>query len=253
MAGRLLGKTALITGAGSGMGRAMAQVFAAEGASIAAVDLRAETAEETTQGLQNTEGTAIAIEADVSDASSVSEMVEQALAEFDRVDILCNNAGVLDDYKPIMDTSEELWDLIMGVNLKGMFLVTKALIPHMLENDGGVVVNTSSIAGFIAGGGGAAYTSSKHGVLGFTRQLAFDYGGQGIRANAVCPGAVETGMTRELLEAGDAAVMEAINSVPAGRYAQPEEVAQLALYLASDDSSFVHGAAMLIDGGWTVK
>ncbi len=156
----------------------------------------------------------------------------------------------MDDYKPVLETSEELWNLVLDVNLKGAFLTSKRLIPHMLENGGGVIVNTASISGVVAGGGGAAYTASKHGVLGLTRQLAFDYGPKGIRANAICPGAVATGMTEEVFS--NPAALERVNAVPAGRYAQPEEIAKLALYLASDDSSFVHGAAFLIDGGWTV-
>ena len=164
-----------------------------------------------------------------------------------------NNAGVLDDYAPILDTDEDLWDRIIGINLTGVYRVTRALLPQMLEAGGGAIVNTCSIAGLVAGGGGTAYTSSKHGVLGLTRQLAFDYGQQGIRVNAICPGAVETGMTRELFAAGDAAVMESVNSVPAGRYAQPEELASLALFLASDESSFSHGAAFVADGGWTIR
>jgi 3-oxoacyl-[acyl-carrier protein] reductase len=123
----------------------------------------------------------------------------------------------------------------------------------MVERRSGVIVNLASIAGMVAGGGGAAYTSSKHGVIGFTRQLAYDYGKHGVRANAICPGAVETGMTRDILSSDNLAVMEMVRSVPAGRHAQPEEIAKLGLYLASDDSSFVHGAAFAIDGGWTVK
>ena len=164
-----------------------------------------------------------------------------------------NNAGVLDDYAPILETDEDLWDRIIGINLTGVYRVTRALLPSMLEAGGGAIVNTCSIAGLVAGGGGTAYTASKHGVLGLTRQLAFDYGQQGVRVNCICPGAVETGMTRELFAAGDAAVMESVNSVPAGRYAQPEELANLALFLASEDSSFCHGAHFVADGGWTIR
>ena len=253
MAGRLAGRAALITGAGSGMGRAMALEFAHEGAAIAAVDLNQETAEATAKAVVEAGGRAVGLSGDVSDATSVARFTDAALGELGRVDILCNNAGILDDYKPVLETTEELWDRILGVNLKGMFLVSRALLPQMLERGSGVIINTASIAGMVAGGGGAAYTASKHGVIGLTRQLAFDYGPRGIRANAICPGAVETGMTKDIFTNADLNVMETVNSVPAGRHAQPEEIAKLALYLAGDDSSFIHGAAVVIDGGWTVS
>jgi 3-oxoacyl-[acyl-carrier protein] reductase len=153
----------------------------------------------------------------------------------------------------VLETSEEQWDRVLGINLKGMYLTSRALLPQMIDHGGGVIVNTASIAGMVAGGGGAAYTAAKHGVIGLTRQLAFDFGPKGVRANAICPGAVETGMTHDLFEAGEAEVMESVNSVPAGRYAQPEEIATLALFLAGDESDFIHGAAYVIDGGWTVR
>jgi 3-oxoacyl-[acyl-carrier protein] reductase len=251
--GKLEGKVALITGAGSGMGRAMAREFAGQGAAVVATDIVESRAVETAEGIRGAGGAAGSLAVDVSDAESVGRMVTAALAEFGRVDVLCSNAGVLDDYAPVLETSEADWDRVLGVNLKGMFLTARALLPQMVERGGGVIVNTASISGLVAGGGGAAYTASKHGVIGLTRQIAFDYGPKGVRANAICPGAVETGMTHDLFEAGEAEVMESVNSVPAGRYAQPEEIAKLALFLASDDSDFVHGAAYVIDGGWTIR
>ena len=251
MTGKLAGRTAIITGAGSGMGRAIAMRFAAEGATVAALDRDLDSAEATVQALVAAGGAGLAVTVDVSSSASVSSAVEKSIAELGGLDILANIAGILDGYAPILETSEELWDRIIDVDLKGTFLMTKAALPSML-NGGGVVVNMASIAGFVARGGGIAYTSAKHGVIGFTKQMAADYGLQGIRVNAICPGAVETAMTKAILEAGDAAVMQTINSVPAGRHAQPEEIANLALFLASDESSFVHGAAYVIDGGWTV-
>ncbi|RBP07309.1 3-oxoacyl-[acyl-carrier protein] reductase [Roseiarcus fermentans] len=252
MSKKLESKVALITGAGSGMGRAMCLEFAREGARIIAVDLNLDSAKRVESELGGGDA-CLALAGDVSNSKSVADFCGQALDATGRVDILVNNAGILDNYASVTDTSEELWDRIIGVNLKGMFLVCRALLPAMVERRSGVIINLGSIAGFVAGGGGAAYTSSKHGVIGFTRQLAFDYGKLGVRANAICPGAVETGMTKDILASGDMAVIESIRSVPAGRHAQPEEIAKLGLYLASDDSSFVHGAAMLIDGGWTIK
>lgn len=247
------GKVALITGAGSGMGREMARTFAEEGARIVAVDLDSERVGQTTRMITEQGGEALDIVADVSQATDVSRMVEQALERFGSVDILCNNAGISDDYKTACEMSEELWDRVLGVNVKSAFLTSKHLIPGMLENGGGKIVNTASISGLVAGAGGAAYTASKHAVVGLTKQLAFDYGPKGIRVNAICPGSVETDMTRERLYKSPAPGRELINSAVAGRHAQPEEVAKLALYLASDNADFVHGAAMVIDGGRVIK
>ncbi|MFB2599637.1 SDR family NAD(P)-dependent oxidoreductase [Herbiconiux sp. P17] len=252
MTGKLEGRTAVVTGAGSGMGRAIAQRFAAEGGVVAALDLDLAAAEATASSIAQAGGSAHAVQVDVSNGRSVTEAISQSVSSLGRIDVLANIAGILDGYAPILDTSEELWDRILGVDLKGVFLVTKAALPTMLEGGGGTIVNMASIAGFVARGGGVAYTSAKHGVIGLTKQMAADYGLQGVRVNAICPGAVETAMTKQILEDGEAAVIESINAVPAGRHAQPEEIANLALFLANDESSFVHGAAYVIDGGWTV-
>lgn len=250
---QLKDRVALITGGGSGMGQAMAKMFAANGAKVAVVDIDEVSANATAEMLVRAGARAIALQCDVSSAASVGAAVTRAGDAFGPIAILCSNAGVLDGYAPVLDTSEDLWDRIIDVNLKGMYLTARAVLPQMIERGGGVIINTASIAGLVAGGGGAAYTASKHGVIGLTRQISFDYGASGIRANAICPGAVETGMTKAILESGDAAVMEAVRSVPAGRHAQPDEIANLALFLASDDSSFMHGAAVVIDGGWTIR
>ena len=245
---RLDGKTALVTGAGSGMGRAIAQEFAREGAKVACLDINAEAAKVTAQDIGG-----VAFACDIADPGAVATACALAETALGRIDILVNCAGILDGYAPITETSDALWDRIMNVNLKGMFLVSRAVLPGMVARGTGAIVNISSIAGMVAGGGGAAYTASKHGVIGLTRQTSYDYGKKGIRANAICPGAIETAMTRDILNSGDMAVMELVRSVPAGRHGQPGEVAKLALYLASDEAGFVHGAVMAIDGGWTVK
>jgi 3-oxoacyl-[acyl-carrier protein] reductase len=251
--GKLDGRTAVITGGASGIGLASARRFAAEGATVVLWDLNAESLALAAKEVENDGGAVHTVEVDVSRRDSVEAAASRTAELAGAVTVLMNNAGILDDYAPILETDEDLWDRIIGVNLTGVYRVTRALLPAMLDAGGGTIVNTCSIAGLVAGGGGTAYTSSKHGVLGLTRQLAFDYGQQGIRVNCICPGAVETGMTKELFAAGEAAVMDSVNSVPAGRYAQPEELANLALFLASEDSSFSHGAAFVADGGWTIR
>ena len=249
---RMDGRVVVVTGAGSGIGRAMIEQFSAEGARVAAVDIRKAAADETIAALGKPAGDALAIAVDVSDSSAVARLGDEVLGHFGRVDVVCNNAGVLDDYKPAHETDDALWERIIGINLRGPFLVSRRFIPAMLEQGKGAIVNTASISSFVAGGGGAAYTTSKHGVLGLTRQLAFDYGRRGIRVNAICPGATRTGMTEYLhTPAGqNAHVDSAIAATPAGRWARPEEIAKLAVYLASDDADFIHGAAYAIDGGW---
>ena len=250
---RLKNKVALITGAGSGMGQAQAKLFAQQGAKVIAADIYMDGLEKTVAAIQAEGGDAYAVQIDVAKQSSVQAGVNSALDHYGQIDILSNTAGILDDYKPTLDTSEELWDRIMGVNLKGLYYMTNAVLPQMLERGQGVIINFGSIASFVAGGGGAAYTAAKHAVAGYTKQLSFDYGQKGIRANVIAPGAIETGMTREIFAEGSAQVMESVNSVPAGRYGQPEEVANLALFLASDEASFMHGAVIPVDGGWLVK
>ena len=248
---RFEGRTAVITGAGSGMGAAMARGFHAEGADVIAVDVDEAGLDATLVELGG-DGTARAqpVVLDVTDREAVAAFG----ASLDRVDVLCNNAGILDGYAPAHETDWELWSRIIGVNLTGPYLMAHAIVPKMLERGRGAIVNTASIAGFVAGGGGAAYTTSKHGLIGFTKQLAFDYGRRGIRANAICPGAIATGMTVELRtpELGNEHVNAAIEATPAGRWGEPEEVAALALFLASDEASFIHGVPVLVDGGWTL-
>jgi 3-oxoacyl-[acyl-carrier protein] reductase len=251
--GRLEGKVAVVTGAGSGIGRASAELFAAEGARVAVVDVNSESSQETAEAIGQAGGEAIAIPTDVSDPEAVQAMADAAVERFGRVDVLMSNAGILDDFEPAAETSDEVWNRILGVNLNGMFFTARALIPQMLEHGGGAIINVASTAGLNGGNGGAAYTTSKHGVIGFTRQLCFDYARKGIRCNVICPGAVETGMTEEIFSSGDAEVMKAVESAPIGRWAQPEELAAAALFLASDDASFVNGAVYVVDGGFDSK
>ncbi|MDI6870405.1 MAG: glucose 1-dehydrogenase [Bacillota bacterium] len=248
---KLEGRVAVITGAGSGMGRGMALLFAQEGAKVVAVDWVGESAEETVRLIETeAKGEAVAVKADVSSAEDVDRMISTAVERFGGVDILCNNAGIL-DMKPCTEIDDAWWDKVIGVNLKGVFLGCRRAIPEMLKRGKGAIVNTASIAGLLGGAAGMAYTVSKHGVIGVTRSVAAQYGPQGIRCNAICPGAVETGMTRDMLK--DPATLQWLTSTPIRRVGQPADIAQAALYLASDDSSFVTGALLVVDGGWVVR
>ena len=251
MAGRLQGKVALITGAGSGIGRASAERFAAEGAQVVVVDLKG--AAETVAAIEAAGGEGLALTTDIADEDAVAAMAGVALERFGKVDVLMNNAGILDDYLPAADTSTEVWDRVLGVNLFAQFFTARALLPQMVERGDGAIINVASTAGLNGGNGGAAYTTSKHAVIGFTRQLCFDYARKGIRCNVICPGAVETGMTKEIFASPDAAVMAAVESAPIGRWAQPDELAAAALFLASDEASFVNGAVYVVDGGFDSK
>jgi 3-oxoacyl-[acyl-carrier protein] reductase len=244
------GSAVLVTGAASGIGRAMAAEFAAEGAAVAAAD-RDEAVADAAAGIDAEGGGEVTpVIGDVT--ADAAGIVDEAVEVCGGLDVLCNNAGITDRNRPTGDTTSEQWAAVIGVNLTGVFEMTRAALPALQAGDGeAAVVNTSSIAGKVAGASGAAYTAAKHGVLGLTRELAHNYG-PGVRANAVCPGFVETAMTEQLLESQAEWVEAVVGETPAGRVAQPAEIARAARFLASDDASFVHGTALEVDGGWTV-
>ncbi|RJG46152.1 glucose 1-dehydrogenase [Mesorhizobium sp. DCY119] len=250
---RFVGKTAVVTGAGSGIGRASANRFAHEGAHVAVWDVNRRSIDDTVAEIRAAGGRADGFHVDIANMKSVEAAAKATIAALGPVRVILNNAGILDDYANALDTDEALWDRIMGVNLKGMWLVSRALLPSMIEAGGGAIVNIASIAAFIAGGGGVAYTTAKHGVVGFTRQMALDFAHHGVRVNAVAPGAVETGMTAKILNDETLPVVHALRQAPAGRHAQPVELANVVLFLASEEASFVYGAVYLADGGWTIK
>ncbi|MEN0135635.1 MAG: glucose 1-dehydrogenase [Rhodococcus sp. (in: high G+C Gram-positive bacteria)] len=243
-------KVVIVTGAGSGMGRSMVEEFVAAGARVAALDINEPKAKEVVAAL-DTPDRAIAVAVDVSSEESVTAALRQVLNWAGRVDVLCNNAGIIDSFRPAHEISIDEWDRNLAVNLTGPFLMARAVIPDMLSRSQGVIINTASISSLSAAGGGTAYTAAKHGVLGLTRQLTFDYGKLGIRVNAICPGATLTGLTApeggsDTLPDSDSEIMR----TPAQRWAQPSEIARLALYLAGTDADFIHGQAFVIDGGW---
>lgn len=244
---RLADKVALITGGGSGIGKASCIAFAREGAKVVVVDLKKETAEATAKEVGG-----VAFAADVSKANDAEGMVKFAEETYGRLDIIFNNAGVFfDDDGSVTETSEETWDRVININLKGVFLGCKYAIPALLRAGGGSIINTAS---FVAIVGAAvpqiAYTASKGGVLSMTREIAVEFARKNIRANALCPGPVETPLLQELL-ADPARRQRRLVHIPPGRFARAEEMANAALFLASDESSYVNGSTFLVDGGIT--
>jgi len=244
---RLQNKIALITGAGSGIGQASARIFAREGARVVCVDLKGDAAEATAREVG---GAAFA--ADVSKAKDAEAMVAFAESTYGRLDVAFNNAGVFHpDDDSVTNTSEEIWDFVINVNLKGVFLGCKYEIPALLRAGGGAIVNTAS---FVAILGAAtpqiAYTASKGGVLSMTREIAVEFARKNIRCNALCPGPVETPLLAELLS-DPARRQRRLVHIPPGRFARAEEMANAALFLASDEASYVNGSTFLVDGGIT--
>ncbi|HEY2324636.1 MAG TPA: glucose 1-dehydrogenase [Thermoanaerobaculia bacterium] len=244
---RLENKVALITGGGSGIGKASCIAFAREGAKVVVVDLKKETAEATAKEVGG-----VAFAADVSKASDAEGMVKFAEETYGRLDIVFNNAGVFfDDDGSVTETSEETWDRVMNINLKGVFLGCKYAIPALLRAGGGSIINTASFVAIVgAAAPQIAYTASKGGVLSMTREIAVEFARKNIRANALCPGPVETPLLQELL-ADPARRQRRLVHIPPGRFARPEEMANAALFLASDESSYVNGSTFLVDGGIT--
>jgi 3-oxoacyl-[acyl-carrier protein] reductase len=247
-------RVALITGAASGIGRAMALEFGARGARIAACDLDADGAQRTRDAAAEAGAAgAITVTADVGRAADAQRAVTATVEQLGRVDILCSNAGILDGYASAVDTDEQVWDRVMDVNLKATWLLSRAALPGMLERGSGAIIVTASVAGMVAGGGGVAYTASKHGVIGLMRQIALENAAKGIRVNAICPGVIQTGMTQPLFDDPQSKVYEFIPEIPSASWGQPEEIARLAVLLADDEVPFMHGSCVVADGGWTIK
>ena len=249
--GKLDGKVALITGAASGMGRATAMLFAGEGAKVAIADCVEEGGLETVQKIKQEAGEAIFINVDVAKAAEVEQMVGKAVGEYGRVDVLFNNAGVAGKTIRTAEYTEEEWDQVLSVNLKGVFLGSKYIVPVMLSQGGGVIVNTASTGGMVGLPFMPAYCASKAGVILLTKTMAMEYGGDNIRVNCICPGAIHTAMTEPWLPADPAARQAHMQANLLGRWGRPEDIAAAALYLASDDAAYLTGVALVVDGGWT--
>lgn len=252
---KLEGKVAIVTGAGSGIGKASAELFAEEGASVVAVDWNKETGAQTSEAIEKAGRQAIYCYADVSNAHDVEAMVSTAVQKYGRLDALFNNAAIQIMAK-LVDTTDDVWDRIQRVNLKGVFLGCKYAIPAMIRNGGGSIVNMASILGFVGDPDLAAYCAAKGGVINLTRVAALTYGPQGVRVNCICPGDVDTPLVQDYFnkDPDPGRLRQEVSSKYAlRRIASPREVAQLAAFLASDASSFMTGSTMVIDGGLTVK
>ncbi len=237
-----------ITGAGSGMGRATAHLFAERGADVAVVDVDGEAAAETAEAVRDRGGRAIAVTADVSDASDVERFVTETVDAFGRIDVLHNNAGIPQESTPVEDVTEATWDRVQAVNLKSAFLGAKYTVPHMKTQGGGVILNTASTAGIRPRTGLSAYAASKGGMITLTKQLAHELAEDSIRVNAICPVATDTDMLPEFA-AGDLSVEGMAETIPLGRLAEPEDVAHAAAFLASGEAAMITGTALEVDGG----
>ncbi len=249
---KLQGKVALVTGAGSGIGRSIAKLFVEEGALVVASDLNSTGLESLAKELQEQGCLPPAlVRGDVSKRAEAESMIEAALSLYGKIDIVVNNAGIMDEFTPLADVDDSLWRRVLGVNLDGPMYICRKALEAMLPKGKGVIVNVSSIGGLFGGRAGVSYTTSKHALIGLTRSIAYEYALKGIRCNVVCPGGVATNIS---VTNPHPLGFERLQSTLASavRTAQPDELARVALFLASDDSSFVNGEVLVADGGWTV-
>ena len=242
---RLKDKVALVIGGTSGIGEAVVRAYAEEGAKVVVSGRSEDKGNQIVESIKNQGYEALFVKMDVSDAADVKEGVKKTLDAYGTIDILYNGAGIHDEYQNALELEEDEYDQLMAVNLKGPYLATKAVLPTFLEKGKGTIINVGSQGSFVAGPGGSAYVTSKHALEGFTKQLAFDFGEKGIKANLLAPGYVETPMTEGSEE-------ERLKDIPAKRAGKPEEIAKLAVFLASEESNHMHGSSVLMDGGWNI-
>lgn len=250
---KLHGKVAVVTGIGSGMGLAIARLFAREGACVVGGDWNAHRLEEAMAGIQVSGGTIIGAQGNIADLATAEGLVELAINSYGRLDILCNNAGVMDYVQGVGELSDDVWRRVLGINLDGPMFTSRRAVQHMLAHGGGSIINIASTAGLHGGAAGVAYTASKHAVVGLTRNTAWMYAQKGIRCNAICPGATATNI-------GDSMQADRLDTAGLERSGlfgsliplvlEPTDIAALALFLASDDARFINGAIIPADGGW---
>ena len=248
--GRLDQRVVMITGGGAGIGRDSALAFAREGASVAVVDVRGDRAAQTAQQVRDAGGQAQPFVCDVRNAEEVQTAVDQALAAFGRIDILFNDAGTT---RPgsVLSVSLTDWEMVLDVNLRGTFLVSRAVLPQMLARGNGVIINMGSVDGLAADPNMAAYNAAKAGVINLSRSMAIDFGAQGVRTNCICPGPIGTPVILRMFTDERRAAMDA--ATPLGRIGKPQDIAAIAVFLASDDAAFINGTTIVADGGLTAS
>lgn len=248
---RLKNKVAIITGGGTGIGKGIACTFAKEGAYVVICGRRKEPLEETVKNIKDAGGEAIYSIADVSSAAQIKEVVDTTLMKWGQIDILVNNAGIYIAHD-VATMNEDEWDKVMSVDVKGVFLASKAVLPHMLKQENGKIINIASIAGLFGFEQSAAYCAAKGAVVNLTREMALDYAQHGLYINAIAPGVIESDMTNPFLS-DEQAKKAFLDKIPVGRIGRPEDIAYAALYLGSDESNYVVGQTLIVDGGWTIR
>ncbi|MFF2877079.1 SDR family oxidoreductase [Gottfriedia sp. NPDC057991] len=249
---RLQNKVAVVTGAGSGMGKAIAVLYAKEGAKVVVSDINVDAANVTVEEIKSNGGDAIAVMANVALENDIQNLIDSAVNTFDTLDILVNNAGIMDNFEPAGDIEDNKWERVFAVNTTSVMRSTRKVLPIFLEKEQGVIINVASAGGLQGARAGAAYTASKHAVVGFTKNTGFMYATNGIRCNAIAPGGVETNIGSSMTninQFGMGRIQAGLGVNP--RVGKPEEIAEIALFLASDESSFVNGTVITGDAGWT--
>lgn len=249
---KLTDKVAVVTGAASGMGKQIAILYAKEGAKVVVSDLNIDGAKSTVEEVETNGGTAFAVKTNVAEEADIGALIDSTVEKYGTVDILVNNAGVMDNFEPAGDVEDEKWDRIFAINTTSVMRSTRKVMPIFLEKQSGVIVNIASAGGLYGARAGAAYTASKHAVVGLTKNTAFMYAQQGIRCNAIAPGGVETNIMSSMTNINEFGISRqqlgmAINP----RMGRPEEIAKVALFLGSDDASFVNGTVISADAGWS--
>lgn len=247
------GKVALVTGAGSGIGRATAELFAVHGAFVVVADKNLDSAKETLDLIKKSGEKGLALEVDISQEDEIKSLIEETIDRFGQLNYACNNAGIEGEQAFTAECSAENWSRVININLSGTWFCMKYQIPEMLKNSDGAIVNVSSIAGLLGFSGIPAYASSKHGMNGLTKTAALEYAEQGIRINAVCPGAIQTPMIDRFVGTESQERKDLIAAHPIGRLGRPEEVAEAIVWLCSEKSSFITGQILAVDGGYTVR
>jgi len=249
---KLKDKVAVVTGAASGMGKAIAELYAKEGAKVIVADLNLDGANSVVEGITSNGAIAKAVQVNVAKKEDIDKMIDTAVNEYGTIDILVNNAGIMDGFEPVGEISDERWDQIFDINTKSVMRAMRKVIPIFLEKEQGVIINTASTGGLNGAHAGATYGASKHAVIGLTKNTGFMYAQKGIRCNAIAPGAVETNISSSMTNISEfgAERTKVVQGVIPG-IGQPEDIAHVALFLASDESRFVNGTVVTADGGWT--